>query len=83
VVGKLNSSILHVPEDVQSGLHLKIVQEALRDGKWEGTLLRLRKNSERFTARVVITPRYDYNGNLVACDESVPGWSNHLQPGGS
>src|SRR5579871_2406446 len=56
VVGRANSQILHVPEDVKSGRHKEIVQAALRDGKWEGTLLRVRKNGERFTARVVITP---------------------------
>src|SRR5216110_971295 len=59
VVGKANSSILHVPEDVKSGRHREITQAALRDGKWEGTLSRARKNGQRFTARVVITPRRD------------------------
>src|SRR5579872_211183 len=59
VVGKANSSILHTPEDVMAGRHTEIVQAALRDGKWEGTLGRVRKNGERFTARVVITPRRD------------------------
>src|SRR5690348_18168269 len=56
VVGKANSSILHVPEDVSSGLSQEIMDSALRDGKWEGTLKRQRKNTECFTARVVITP---------------------------
>src|SRR5947209_5720941 len=37
VVGKANSSILHVPEDVHAGRHIEIMQAALRDGKWEGT----------------------------------------------
>src|SRR5436309_9257799 len=57
VVGRANSQILHVPEDVQSGRHKQIVLAALENGKWEGTLPRVRKNGERFTARVVITPR--------------------------
>jgi PAS domain S-box-containing protein len=64
-VGKANSSILHVPEDVKVGRHTDIVQSALRDGKWEGRLLRVRKNGERFTARVVITPRRDSKGKPV------------------
>ncbi len=38
---------------------------ALRDGKWEGTLGRVRKNGDRFTARVVITPRRDANGKSI------------------
>src|SRR3989441_669889 len=65
VVGKANSSILHVPEDVKAGRHTEIVQAALRDGKWEGTLQRVRKNGERFTARVVITPRRDSKGKAI------------------
>jgi PAS domain S-box-containing protein len=65
VVGKANSSILHVPEDVTAGRHTEIVQAALRDGKWEGTLQRMRKNGQRFTARVVITPRRDSKGKPI------------------
>ncbi|OGA44450.1 MAG: hypothetical protein A3F74_15655 [Betaproteobacteria bacterium RIFCSPLOWO2_12_FULL_62_58] len=65
VVGKANSSILHVPEDVKSGKHREIMQAALRDGKWEGTLARARKNGQRFTARVVITPRRDAAGKAI------------------
>src|SRR5438046_5650971 len=59
VVGKANSSILHTPEDVQAGKPREILDIALRDGKWEGTISRMRKNGERFTARVVVTPRCD------------------------
>jgi PAS domain S-box-containing protein len=65
VVGKANSSILHVPEDVTSGRHREIMEAALRDGKWEGTLGRARKNGQRFTARVVITPRRDAAGKPI------------------
>jgi len=65
VVGKANSSILHVPEDARSGKHLDILQTALREGKWEGTLARIRKNGHRFTARVVITPRRDRTGEAI------------------
>ncbi|MBI2946921.1 MAG: PAS domain S-box protein, partial [Verrucomicrobia bacterium] len=65
VVGKANSSILHVPEDVRAGRHQEIVQAALGDGKWEGTLMRVRKNGQRFTARVVITPRRDSKGKAI------------------
>jgi PAS domain S-box-containing protein len=65
VVGKANSSILHTPEDVKAGKHREIMNIALRDGKWEGTLGRVRKNGDRFTARVVITPRRDANGKSI------------------
>src|SRR5438132_4135743 len=53
------------PEDVKAGKHDEIMQVALREGKWEGTLNRLRKNGQRFTARVVITPRKDTAGRPV------------------
>jgi PAS domain S-box-containing protein len=65
VVGKANSAILHMPADIRSGKHHETMQTALRDGKWEGTLSRLRKNGETFTARVVITPRKDSTGKPI------------------
>lgn len=65
VVGTANSSILHIPEDVQAGTPQKLMEAALQNGKWEGTLDRIRKNGDRFTARIVITPRRDANGKPV------------------
>jgi PAS domain S-box-containing protein len=59
VIGKANSSILHIDEDVRAGKPHEILQAALAQGKWEGTISRKRKNGEQFPARVVITPRYD------------------------
>jgi PAS domain S-box-containing protein len=65
VVGKAYSSILHATEDVTSGKAREIMQIALREGKWEGTLDRVRKNGQRFTARVVITPRRDASSKPI------------------
>jgi PAS domain S-box-containing protein len=65
VVGKTNSSILHTPEDVRAGVPQQIMRAALEQHKWEGTLARRRKNGEQFTARVVITPRYDTSGKPI------------------
>ncbi|MBI4287511.1 MAG: PAS domain S-box protein [Chloroflexi bacterium] len=62
VIGKASSEILHTPEDIASGKPRKMMQEALRDGKWEGTLARVRKDGSKFTARVVLTPRRDNKG---------------------
>jgi PAS domain S-box-containing protein len=62
VVGKANSSILHAPQDVKAGVPEQIMQAALEHGKWEGTLMRQRRNGEQFTARVVITPRREASG---------------------
>jgi len=41
------------------------MRAALDQGKWEGTLVRQRKNGEQFTARVVMTPRHDALGKPV------------------
>jgi PAS domain S-box-containing protein len=65
VVGKANSSILHASQDVQAGVPKQIMQAALEQGKWEGTLTRQRKNGDQFTARVVITPRSDLTGKPI------------------
>src|SRR5713226_8574214 len=65
VVGKANSSILHTPEDVKAGKPREILEAALREGKWEGTVTRVRKNGEHFTARMVLTPRCDAKGHAI------------------
>jgi PAS domain S-box-containing protein len=65
VVGKANSSILHVAEDVAAGKPRQIMDAALEQGKWEGTIARRRKNGEQFTARLVMTPRFDAGGSPV------------------
>ncbi|MBZ5542690.1 MAG: PAS domain-containing protein [Acidobacteriia bacterium] len=62
VVGKANSSILHIPEDVRTGVPQQILQAALEQHKWEGTIAQRRKNGNQFPARVVITPRCDLAG---------------------
>src|SRR3990172_337071 len=62
VVGKANAEILHTPEDVSLGKSREMMDAALRDGKWEGVIDRIRKDGLRITARVVITPRRDATG---------------------
>jgi PAS domain S-box-containing protein len=65
VIGKQNSSILHTEEDIQAGLPVRIMRAAASEGKWEGMVTRRRKNGERFSARVVITPRCDASGKPI------------------
>ncbi|MBQ0759013.1 MAG: PAS domain S-box protein [Zhongshania sp.] len=65
VVGKLNSSALHVKEDIEAGLPEKTLKIAITDGKWEGILERLRKNGDTFIASVVITPRRNTLGQVI------------------
>src|SRR2546422_7681240 len=52
VINRLNSEILHTPEDIKAGKPRAMMESALRDGKWEGTVTRVRKNGQRFSARV-------------------------------
>ena len=65
VVGKANSAILHTPEDCAAGRPAEILRATLDNGKWEGTIARSRKSGDRFTARVVITPRKNNAGETV------------------
>src|SRR5580765_2947030 len=65
VVGKLNSGVLHTPEDVAAGKPREIMDLALREGKWEGVVGQIRKDGRRISARVVITPRHDSTGKPV------------------
>ena len=65
VVGQANSEILHTPEDVSLGKPREIMDAALRDGKREGVIHRIRKDRRRITARVVITPRRDATGTPI------------------
>ncbi|HEV3333980.1 MAG TPA: PAS domain-containing protein [Bryobacteraceae bacterium] len=76
VVGVANSSILHTPEDILAGVPRQIMQTAIEQHKWEGTLTRQRKNGEQFLARVVITPRYDATGTptgLLMISKDITG----------
>jgi PAS domain S-box-containing protein len=52
-------SVLHTEEDVLAGLPQRMVERALRDGVWEGTVELRRKDGSHFTARVVKTLRRD------------------------
>jgi PAS domain S-box-containing protein len=65
VVGKANVDILHTPEDVAAGLPQAMRQAALDDGKWEGTVTRVRRDGSNFPARVVLTPRRDRKGESI------------------
>jgi PAS domain S-box-containing protein len=65
LVGKVNSDVLHTPEDLAAGLPQAMRQAALADGKWEGTVTRVRRDGSRFTAKVIITPRRNRDGEPV------------------
>jgi PAS domain S-box-containing protein len=65
VVGKVNTEVLHTPEDVALGIPRQIVDAAVYDGKWEGVIGRVRKDGKCITARVVMMPRRDAAGGPV------------------
>jgi PAS domain S-box-containing protein len=65
IVGKANADVLHTPEAVAAGLSQRMRQAALADGKWEGTVTRVRRDGSRFTARVVMTPRRNRHGEWI------------------
>jgi PAS domain S-box-containing protein len=79
VLGKRNAEILHAPEDRNDHLLRKIMDRALAEGKWEGNLTRLRKNNERFSAHVVVTPRLDTHGQHVGFLMVSKDLTNELQ----
>lgn len=65
IIGKKNSEILYVPEDIEMGKPSVILKDAIKNGKWEGTIQRIRKNKEIFTARVVVNVRKDSDDNPI------------------
>jgi two-component system, cell cycle sensor histidine kinase and response regulator CckA len=65
VVNKQKSDILHDPADVEAGLPEQMREVALEEGKWEGTVARRRRDGGMFTARVVLTPRRNAQGEPI------------------
>ncbi len=65
MVGKQNTRILHVPDDIKSGRLQAVLDAALRTGKEEGVLESVRKNGERFIASLALTLRKDSDGKPV------------------
>lgn len=65
VIGKMNCAHLHAREELQMGRPRTILDAALRDGKWDGPVRRIRKNGEQFLARLVVTPRMDPSGRHI------------------
>ena len=65
VIGKGNFVMLHGADDVAAGLPQRMMATVLDAGKFEGTVVRRRKNGTTFIARVVLTPRKDANGKPI------------------
>jgi PAS domain S-box-containing protein len=65
MVGKMNSRILHVPDDIASGKVQELLDTAFRTGKAEGAFDRVRKSGEQFAASVSVTLRRNANGDPI------------------
>jgi PAS domain S-box-containing protein len=64
ITGK-DSSILHAPEDIQSGAVERMLSTAYEKGLAEGEFQRVRKDGSRFMANVVVTRRNDSSGRAI------------------
>jgi protein-histidine pros-kinase len=65
VVRKAKADVLHTPQDIAAALPEQMRQAAVANGKWEGTVTRVRRDGGRFSARVVITPRRGRDGKPI------------------
>jgi PAS domain S-box-containing protein len=61
----MDSSILHSPEDIESGTVASMLEMAYEKGLAEGEFQRVRKDGSRFIASVVVTRRNDASGNPI------------------
>lgn len=60
-----DSSVLHTPEDIESGRVDALLKAAHEKGLAEGEFQRLRKDGSRFAASVVVTRRDDASGRPI------------------
>ena len=64
IVGK-HFSVFYTPQDQAAGKPARALETALREGRFEGEALRVRKGGETFWASVVIDPIRDDSGRLL------------------
>ena len=74
VVGNANVRILHIEEDVRSGKVEHILEEARRTGRYEGEVMRRRKNGEVFPVHVTFTLRRDESGETYRFCRDIQGY---------
>lgn len=63
-VGKANISLLFTKDDLTK-LN-EVIDIILRGNKWEGTLTQQRKNGEKFSARLIITPQLNQKNGQIS-----------------
>ncbi len=65
LIGTAHFAIVYTPEDIADGTPARIRRAVARDGKWEGTIERLRKDRSRFMARAIVTALDDTTGKQI------------------
>jgi PAS domain S-box-containing protein len=65
MVGKLNSRVLHTAEKIAHKYPAEMRRIALAEGKWQGTMTRVRKDGTDFVATAALTPRLGADGEAV------------------
>jgi PAS domain S-box-containing protein len=63
VIGRVRADVLYAPEEIESGKIVEVLNEAMKTGRCEAIVTRLRKNGERFPARATFTVRRDADGD--------------------
>ena len=64
IIGK-HFSTFYTPEDVEKGIHQKLLKEAENNGKALSEGWRVRKNGSRIWASILITALHDKYGNVI------------------
>jgi PAS domain S-box-containing protein len=65
VLNKMNAQDLCAPDEPLACDFIKILDLLQETRKWEGLVHRIRKNGERFMARLVITPHSNQEGEII------------------
>jgi PAS domain S-box-containing protein len=65
VISKMSAKILCAPDEPIACNFTRILDLLQQKGKWEGLVHRIRKDRERFMARLVITPRSNQKGEII------------------
>jgi PAS domain S-box-containing protein len=78
IIGR-NFDCFYTPEDRAHGRPREALETALREGKYEGEHLRVRKDGSRFWAHVVIDPLLEKDGRLVGFVKMTRDVTEHVR----
>jgi PAS domain S-box-containing protein len=78
IIGR-NFGCFYTPEDRARGKPREALETALREGKYEGEHLRVRKDGSHFWAHVVIDPLLEADGRLVGFVKMTRDVTEHVR----